>query len=54
MIKNEALMQQKLKHIKQCGVNNVQVMCDFDQTITKDRFTDGEKADSTYKAIHDN
>ena len=45
------LLTLKLMSLKAKGPNELMILTDFDQTLTKDKFFDGKKADSVFKAI---
>lgn len=43
---------QKLKKIKDGGLANLQVVADFDHTMTKRFYPGGKTGDSTFKVVH--
>lgn len=52
-IKDEQLLAEKLLAIRTHGADNFQILTDFDETLTKERYVDGTKADSAFKAIQE-
>lgn len=43
----------KIHEIRRQGSSNLQIMTDYDQTLTKLKHVDGKKADSSFKALQD-
>ena len=43
----------KLSKIKSEGPQHLQILTDYDHTLTRERFLDGKKADSAFRALQD-
>jgi len=52
-VRDPVSLRAKLNALKSSGVSNLQILSDFDMTITKEILGDGRKADSIFKAIQD-
>lgn len=39
--------------LRRVGPEHLQVLTDYDQTLTKERYLDGKRADSSFKALQD-
>jgi hypothetical protein len=46
-------LKEKILHLENCGPSNLQVVTDFDQTLTRYYTPDNLRADSTFKALID-
>ncbi|TNV77402.1 hypothetical protein FGO68_gene11395 [Halteria grandinella] len=46
-------LAQKIQHIKLHGPKSLQIMTDYDKTLTKMRFIDGKYADTSFKALQE-
>jgi len=53
LIADPVTVKEKIRRIVGEGPDHLQVMTDFDQTLTKHHYTDGKKADSSFRAIQD-
>lgn len=42
---------EKLRKIKQAGPRELHLLTDYDQTLTKAKFTDGSPCDSSFKTV---
>ena len=53
MIPCERTLAEKFAAIKADGPSELHVLTDYDQTLTKAKFTDGSPCDSSFKTIID-
>lgn len=53
LISDHSVLEDKLQNIKAMGAHNLQVLSDFDYTLTKEIHPDGGRANSSFAAIQD-
>lgn len=51
-IRDPAFLKRKLAAFRDKGPSELQIVTDFDQTLTRQSFNDMKEGDSTFKLIH--
>ena len=51
-IRDPQQLSNKLRRIKRAGTHNLQLVTDFDHTLTKATYSENKQGDTTFKTVH--